>query len=96
MRDKLPQAVLTRKKEGFDIPAHHWFRTALRPMLLDTVTRQAVEQTGLFHWPAVDQLMRDHFERRINAGYHLWGLLTLFLWIRKTAKGLLACRETVP
>ncbi len=26
MRDKLPQAVLTRKKEGFDIPAHDWFR----------------------------------------------------------------------
>ena len=24
MSDKLPQSVLTRKKEGFDIPAHDW------------------------------------------------------------------------
>jgi hypothetical protein len=22
-------------------------------------------------------------ERRINAGYHLWGLLTLFLWMKR-------------
>jgi asparagine synthase (glutamine-hydrolysing) len=27
--------------------------------------------------------MSDHFERRANLGYHLWGLLILFLWIRR-------------
>ncbi len=83
MRGKLPQSVLTRKKEGFDIPAHDWFRTRLKPMLLDVVSRQAVEASGLFHWPAVERLMDDHFNRRINAGYHMWGLLTLFLWIKR-------------
>ena len=30
-----------------------------------------------------DRVMRDHMERRINAGYHLWGLLTLFLWMKR-------------
>jgi len=34
-------------------------------------------------WPAVRALMDDHFARRINAGYHLWGLLTLFLWANR-------------
>jgi len=28
-------------------------------------------------------LIRDHMERRVNAGYHLWGLLTLFLWMKR-------------
>lgn len=83
MRGKLPPAVLTRKKEGFDIPAHDWFRSRLKPMLLDTVSRQAVEESGLFHWSGVEGLMRGHFDRRINAGYHMWGLLTLFLWIKR-------------
>ena len=83
MRDKLPPSVLTRKKEGFDIPTHHWFRTILKPFLLDTVTRHAVEHSGLFHWSAVDRLMQGHFARRINAGYQLWGLLTLFLWMKR-------------
>ena len=83
MRDKLPAEVLSRKKEGFDIPAHDWFRGPLRPLLLDTLTRQSVEQSGLFHWPEVQNLMRRHHERRANLGYHLWGLLTLFLWMKR-------------
>jgi asparagine synthase (glutamine-hydrolysing) len=82
MRDKLPAQVVDRRKEGFDIPAHHWFRTRLKAMLRDTVTRSAVERSGLFHWPAVDRMMRDHFDRRANHGYPLWGLLVLFLWMR--------------
>ena len=59
MRDKLPQSVLTRSKQGFDIPTHHWFRTILKPLLLDTVNRDSVEATGLFHWPAVHRVIAD-------------------------------------
>src|SRR5205823_5191551 len=35
MRGKLPPAVIDRKKTGFDIPAHDWFRGPLRSLLLD-------------------------------------------------------------
>jgi asparagine synthase (glutamine-hydrolysing) len=83
MRDKLPQSVLTRSKQGFDIPTHHWFRTILKDRLLDTVNRESVDATGLFHWPAVHRAIADHLDRRANHGYHLWGLLMLFLWIRR-------------
>ncbi len=83
MRDKLPASVLNRSKKGFDIPAHDWFRGFLRPILHETVNRQSVEQSGLFNFTATERLIRDHMERRINAGYQLWGLLTLFLWLRK-------------
>jgi asparagine synthase (glutamine-hydrolysing) len=83
MKDKLPPSVLTRSKQGFDIPTHHWFRTILKPLLLDTVNREAVEATGLFHWPAVHRAISDHLDRRANYGYHLWGLLMLFLWRKR-------------
>ncbi|HWC18550.1 MAG TPA: asparagine synthase (glutamine-hydrolyzing), partial [Terriglobales bacterium] len=48
MAGKLPPAVLHRSKMGFDIPVHDWFRGALRPLLLETLNRKAVEATGLF------------------------------------------------
>jgi len=83
MRGKLPEAVLNRKKTGFDIPTHDWFRGALRPLLMDTVNPSAVAATGIFDASAVQGLIRDHMERRVNVGYHLWGLLTLFLWMRR-------------
>ncbi|MEZ5353748.1 MAG: asparagine synthase (glutamine-hydrolyzing) [Bryobacteraceae bacterium] len=83
MRDKLPAAVIHRPKEGFDIPAHHWFRTSLRTFLRDTITERAVRDSGLFEWSAMKRLMDDHDRRRINAGYRLWGLLILFLWMEQ-------------
>ena len=83
MRDKLPQSILARRKEGFDIPAHDWFRGVLQPLLLDTLNRDTVEATGFFRWSAVEDVLRRHLERRANLGYHLWGLLTLFLWMKR-------------
>ena len=83
MRDKLPDFVLDRKKSGFDIPTHEWFRGPLRNLLMDTLTPQAIDTTGVFDSRAIHSLIRDHMERRINVGYHLWGLLTLFLWMKR-------------
>ena len=83
MKDKLPPAILRRKKEGFDIPAHDWFRGVLKPLLLDTLTEQAVKETQIFRWEGVQSVIKRHLERRDNLGYHLWGLLILFLWIKR-------------
>ncbi len=82
MRDKLPPSILARKKEGFDIPTHHWFRSVLKPLLTDVLTEQNVRRTGLLQWEPLRRMMDDHFARRANYGYHLWGLLILFLWMR--------------
>lgn len=83
MRGKLPASILERKKVGFDVPAHDWFRGALRPLLLDTLTPEAVNAYGLFDYSCLQSLIRDHMERRVNVGYQLWGLLTLFLWMKR-------------
>jgi asparagine synthase (glutamine-hydrolysing) len=83
MRGKLPPAVITRKKEGFDIPSHLWFRTILKPLLNDVVNERTVTESGLFHWPALRRVIDRHMARRANYGYHLWGLLILFLWMKR-------------
>jgi len=83
MRGKLPEAVLTRPKEGFDIPAHRWFRGPLKPLLNDTVSERAVKETGAFDWAAVERIKTEHQRRRASHGYGLWGLLILFLWMRR-------------
>jgi asparagine synthase (glutamine-hydrolysing) len=83
MKDKLPAAVLKRKKVGLDIPTHDWLRGPLRPLLLDALAPEAVEQSGLFRPDAVQSLVRLHLERRANLGFHLWGLMILFMWVRR-------------
>jgi asparagine synthase (glutamine-hydrolysing) len=82
MKDRLPRSIVRRSKEGFDIPTHHWFRTILRPLLLDTLNEDSVRESGILSWPAVDAVIRAHLDRRANLGYHLWGLVVLFLWMK--------------
>src|SRR5665213_4101970 len=83
MKDKLPRAVLARPKEGFDIPAHHWLRTTLKALLVETLSEGNVRESGIFRWEAVNDVLQSHLQRRANLGYHLWGLLILFLWMKR-------------
>lgn len=83
MSGKLPISVLRRKKIGFDIPAHDWLRGPLQRLLLNTLNGVDAEYPGLFRPGAIRDCLRRHLERRANLGYHLWGLMILFLWMRK-------------
>ena len=83
MKGKLPQTILRRKKMGFDFPAHAWMRGPLRELLLSTVPAGAAEHRGLFRAGSVEECIRRHLDRRANLGYHLWGLMLLFLWMKR-------------
>ena len=83
MKEKLPPAILQRKKIGFDIPAHEWLRGPLRSLLVDALHDGAAEYGDLFRTDLLDTYLRLHLERKANLGYHLWGLLILFLWMKK-------------
>jgi asparagine synthase (glutamine-hydrolysing) len=83
MKGKLPPSILDRKKVGFDIPAHQWLRGSLRPLLLDTLKEGLSEHAELFRTDAIENYLRLHMEKRANLGYHLWGLMILFLWMKQ-------------
>jgi asparagine synthase (glutamine-hydrolysing) len=82
MKSKLPPSVIRRSKNGLDIPTQDWFRGPLRQFMEDTLSPAAVKRTSLFRPQVIERLKKDHLERRANFGYHIWGLLILFLWIK--------------
>jgi asparagine synthase (glutamine-hydrolysing) len=83
MAPKLPPAIVQRKKIGFDIPAHEWFRGPLKPLLLETLATAEAEHADLFDFAIIRELTRLHLSRSINVGYHLWGLVMLFMWMKR-------------
>jgi len=96
MKNRLPGGILNRKKVGFDIPAHEWLRGPLRELLFDTLSWAAAEQSELFDLAAVHAYVDAHLARRANYGYHLWGLLILFLWMKRWNIQTSATRVAVP
>ena len=91
MRGKLPPAILRRKKIGFDIPVHDWLRGPLRSMLVDTLLAGVSAYPDLFRRRVIDLYLSSHLKRRANFGYHLWGLLVLFLWMKKWRVQITSC-----
>jgi len=82
-KDKLPASILAGKKTGFDIPAHEWLRGPLRPMLVDSLREGIAEYGQLFRGDVIESFVTRHLERKANVGYHLWGLLILFQWMKR-------------
>jgi asparagine synthase (glutamine-hydrolysing) len=83
MKDKLPPSILGHKKIGFDIPVHEWLRGPLRPLVEESLLHGDASFGELFRLDVIAGYLKKHLERKANVGYHLWGLLILFLWMQK-------------
>jgi asparagine synthase (glutamine-hydrolysing) len=44
---------------------------------------ESVKQAGVFAPAAIQALVERHLSRKANLGYHLWGLVTLHLWMQR-------------
>jgi asparagine synthase (glutamine-hydrolysing) len=83
MRSKLTPAITRRGKIGFDIPTHEWFRGPLRGMLFEALDYAESEHSEWFSMDTIRNLTKLHMNRTISVGYHLWGLMILFLWMKR-------------
>jgi asparagine synthase (glutamine-hydrolysing) len=80
MRDKLPQAVLQRKKAGFNIPKSTWMKNELKSFVVDLLSPSHIQKMGLFDSTIIQHLLQDHFDQKADNSHQIWGLLVLSLW----------------
>jgi asparagine synthase (glutamine-hydrolysing) len=81
--NRLPPALLNRRKMGFGVPLSSWFRGALRPFLWDHLNSAAFAARGIASPPFVQQMLREHDSGRRDNSHWLWSLLMLELWFRQ-------------
>lgn len=82
--DRLPPAVLRRRKRGFNIPFSRWLLDGLGEELRQRFSTERVESRGLFSAPAVHGLLDEHLERRADHRKPIFNLLALDLWCDRT------------
>jgi asparagine synthase (glutamine-hydrolysing) len=83
MDNRLPRSVVWRHKEGFNLPNARWIRQGLRGFVTDILSPDSVRDLGLLDPPAVDKVLRDHFQGRADNSHQIWCLLVLVLWFRR-------------
>ncbi len=82
MRGKLPDAVIDRKKRGFNAPISHWMRGPLGEEIEALFRARPSGQIDLGH-AAVQKLWREHRAGENDHGFKLWTLLSFVLWERE-------------
>ena len=78
----LPADVLNKRKQGFAIPLASWFRTDLKPMLLDTIGSRAFRERGLFSMQGIQTLVDEHQQGLQDRGELLWMVMVLETWLK--------------
>jgi asparagine synthase (glutamine-hydrolysing) len=86
MKGKLPDSVLWRKKQGFNVPNARWIKNDLKPFVMDHLSPTRIRDMGLLDGKAVDELLTDHFADRADNSHQIWCLLTLVLWWQQFIK----------
>lgn len=79
---KLPQAILRKKKIGFASPFVLWFRRDLKEYVENMLSKEVIEKRGYFRFSAVKKILDDHFSRRANYQRQILSLLTFEIWHR--------------
>jgi asparagine synthase (glutamine-hydrolysing) len=79
-RDRLPAAILTRPKQGFEIPLDAWLRGPLREVFEGTVLRPGAQVADLVDVPTARGLYQAHQSGVGRHGAVLWSLLVLAHW----------------
>lgn len=80
--DFLPQAILTRKKMGFNVPISSWFQGDQRSLISRLLLSERARSRGFLNTEYVAGLLRDHLEGRTQYGVQLFLLASLELWFR--------------
>jgi asparagine synthase (glutamine-hydrolysing) len=83
VKSVVPEAVLTRKKQGFGLPIRHWLNHELRDCLQDTLSVSSLKNRGLFDPGAVQTLIERDRTRQIDATFLIFSLMSIELWCRQ-------------
>jgi asparagine synthase (glutamine-hydrolysing) len=80
VRHRVPKAVLTRRKRGFNIPFSRWLLHGFGEQLRERFSQDRVAARGLLCAEGVNRLLDEHLSRQCDHRKPLFNLLALDLW----------------
>jgi asparagine synthase (glutamine-hydrolysing) len=79
----LPDEVVWRRKQGFEIPVDAWLRGPLRPVFESAVLDSRARVGDMINQGIARQIYRAHLAGTRRSGGILWSLLILALWAER-------------
>jgi len=88
MRPLLPDFALSRPKQPFGTPILHWFKADLADRIQSLLLDDSAGIRDLFQRPALESLLRRHFDGSAPQVEVVFRLLTLEMWLKTFTREL--------
>ncbi len=82
MKNKLPDAIISRSKKGFPVPINEWFRGELYKPLHDVLTSEGAISRRLFRDGYLRDKLREHRLGKADNSNRLFLILVIELWYK--------------
>lgn len=87
LHGRIPNEVLYRKKQGFNVPKALWMRNGLRDFVHDVLSPARVKATGVLEPSVVAGVLRSHYQAGADRSHEIWSLLVLLIWFDQFGAG---------
>ncbi len=86
-KSDLPEEVLNRKKQGFEVPLLKWFKTEFKSIIEDDLlNKKFIIEQGIFNVLEVESLKRRLYSASPDdAVARIWALIVFQYWWKKTS-----------
>ncbi len=85
MTDRIPEAILERKKKGFGTPIGEWLKGPLKDLMQSTLSQEQIRRVGIVQPEGVQRLIEEHLKGRGDHRKKLWTLMVLHWWHQRWA-----------
>ncbi len=82
MESYLPNEVIYRPKTGFGVPLRSWLRKGMLPLVREVLSKNAVENRGLFDYDSINRLLENDRRGRVDGTYTIFSLMCIEIWCR--------------
>jgi len=85
-KNDLPDEILKRSKQGFEVPLLKWFQTDLKAMITDDLlSEKFILEQGIFSPEEIKKLKTELFSNNPNDSVaRIWALIVFQYWYKKT------------
>ncbi|MDD5232440.1 MAG: asparagine synthase (glutamine-hydrolyzing) [Syntrophales bacterium] len=82
MSGVLPEEIIRRRKMGFPVPLHRWFRDGVFPPLDEFLLGERAVSRQIFNIDCIRRLLGEHRNDVRDHSARIWSLLNLEIWQR--------------
>ena len=82
LRAILPERVITKKKQKFDVPIGAWFKDSLADYLFDMLFVERSYLLEQLNTKVIKKMYKEHLSGESDFNRQLWALLVLDLWYK--------------